>query len=171
MLSATPVQLRVQDNDSLENTWWGENDSRERKTLFHQKTLILPWYWETQDNTTFANWGYSPVMLMPTDEPKQLPRSIVTAYTLCRPIVGTGRNSPNSLPVCFCLLSPMNHDFVEAVQMKAFFVSECCSAWFLSLLGWLPCCVYAPHDILWQFFSQKLFTKENLMFRPVGWLA
>lgn len=61
------------------------------------------------------------MMLMPTDEPKELSKSIITAYTVYRPIVETDRNSPNSLPHCFCLLSPMNCDFVGAVQMKAAF--------------------------------------------------
>lgn len=120
MLSATPLQLRVQNNDSLENTWWGENNSRERKILFQQRALILPRFWATWDNTTFANWGYSPVMLIPTDEPKEHPKSIVTAYNVYRPIAETDRNSPNSLPLCFCLLSHMNCDFVEAVQVKVF---------------------------------------------------
>lgn len=75
------------------------------------------------------------MMLIATDEPEQLPKSIVTAYPAYRPIVETDRNGPNFLPVCFSLLSPMNCDFVEAVQMKAFFVLDVVQTGFYHLQG------------------------------------
>lgn len=63
-------------------------------------------------------------MVMSTDEPKEIPKSVVTAYTMCKPVAETDRNSLNSFLVCICLLYPMNCDFVEAVWMKAFFFLE-----------------------------------------------
>lgn len=169
MLSTTPVQLRVQNSDSLESTWSGENDCRERKTLFQQKALVLPWYWGTKD-PHLQIWSYSPVTLLPRDEPKNLlPKSIVGAYTVYRPLMEIDRNSPDFLPVCFCLLSPMNS--CGSCSDESVLFSGCCSACFLTLTRWLPHCIYASHDILWQFLLQKLLTEEELMFRLLGWLA
>lgn len=120
VLSATSVELRVQSNDSQKTPGGRRMTAGKEKHNFSRKLLSFPDA-EGRVITSRLPTGISPAMLMPTNELKELPESIVTAYIGYRSIMETSRNVFNFLTVCFCLLSSMNCDFVENVQIKTLF--------------------------------------------------